>query len=69
MADVDIPQELLESGKFGQVCKLVESLAGAKKPSMRESLEKSIKNLQKEINLDLKDLTKLLDRYFYVSII
>ena len=64
VADTEIPQELLKSGKFVQVCKLVESLAGAKKPSSRESMEKVIKSLQKEVKVDQKSISTLFDRYF-----
>jgi hypothetical protein len=62
VADVDIPQVLLESGKFVQVAKIVESLVGAKKPSA--GFQKEIKNLQKDINVNV---SKLFDEYLFVT--
>ena len=63
VAEVDIPQVLLESGKFVEVCRLVESLVGAKKPSSRHALEPSIFDLQKEIKITSKEIATLFDRY------
>jgi hypothetical protein len=53
---------LLESGKFAQVCKIIEDLVGAKPPSARPNLAKEMKRLQEEVNINLKDLNELVDR-------
>lgn len=62
VADVTVPKVLLESGKFAQVCKIVESLVYGKRPSQRQELEKKIKQTQSETKIDQKDILALFDR-------